>query len=144
MSIFTPKQVEDRIIQAFEKSFRTEVGPARAFFELPQRGGPPVRVIYVVYAAMGNSIDELHNWFFEQVVDPLITKAGGEGYLYWRHPERVLAYKSRTVVVEGVEQKEESVFKIRTRLAVLDKRLNPITIADAVKLEGMIMPTVSG
>jgi len=140
--IFTPQKVEARIIDAFERAFITEYGPARAFFQIPQRNADPVRVVYVVYAAMGPDLDKVHDWFFEHVVDPLISKAAG-GWLYWRNPERVLAYGSNVVRI-GEDKGHTPLYKIRTRLAVLDMALNPVTLGDPTKHEGVNMVQVDG
>ena len=144
--IMTASQVvEARIIQAFEDDFRCELGPAKAFFELPQRGYPgnPVRVIYVTYAIQGTDLQKVEGWFFEYVIDVLREKTGGDGYLYWRNPERVLVYpiKTKTLTSGAQVVRDPIIYKIRTRFAVLDKELNAVVPPD-YKPEGALTPEV--
>lgn len=134
---------EQRIIGALETDFTAELGPAKAFFELPQREGDPVRVIYVTYAIQGEDLQDVENWFFEHVIDVLREKTGGDGYLYWRNPERVLVYPVTTKTLTSGAQvtRDPVIYKIRTRFAVLDKFLNPI-VAPEYKPEGALTPEI--
>ena len=143
MIMTASEQVEATIIQAFEDDFRCEFGPATAFFELPQRSGEPVRVIYVTYAIQGEDLQDVENWFFEYVIDVLREKTQGDGFLYWRNPERVLVYPIRTKTLSsGAEVPRDPIlYKVRTRFAVLDKELNPIVPPD-YKPEGALTPEV--
>ena len=143
MIMTAPEQVEATIIQALEDDFRCEFGPAMAFFELPQRSGEPVRVIYVTYAIQGEDLQDVENWFFEHVIDPLREKTGGDGFLYWRNPERVLVYPitSKTLSSGAQVTRNPPLYKIRTRFAVLDKDLNPVVVPDH-KPEGALTEVV--
>lgn len=143
MIMTAAQQVEATIIQAFEDDFTTEMGPAKAFFELPQRDGDPVRVIYVTYAVQGTDLQKVENWFFEYVIDVLREKTGGDGYLFWRNPERVLVYPITTKVLSSGAKvtRDPVIYKIRTRFAVLDKKLNPVVPPD-YKAEGTLTPEI--
>ena len=143
MIMTASEQVEATIIQAFEDDFTAELGPAKAFFELPQRDGKPVRVIYVTYAIQGEDLQAVENWFFENVIDVLREKTGGDGFLYWRNPERVLVYPITTKILSSGTKVTRSpvLYKIRTRFAVLDKDLNPVVVPD-YKPEGALTPEV--
>lgn len=139
----TTRTSEDRIIETLENNFRTERGPAKAFFELPQRDADPVRVIYVTYAVQGEDLQLVENYFFEYVIDPLIELTGGEGYLFWRNCERVLVYAISTKTLSSGAQvtRKPPLYKIRTRFAVLDKSLNAV-VAPLYKPEGDLVHTV--
>ncbi|HDZ37785.1 MAG TPA: hypothetical protein ENH62_05810 [Marinobacter sp.] len=123
---------EQLIIRAFEKGLDCMPGAHVAWFDLPQREGPKVRCTYVTYACAGNNLADMFAWFFERVVDPLIAQAGDGGYLFWRLPERV------SVQVETGRMGSERRFNIRTRIVVLNKALEEVRIADAIKAEGAI------
>lgn len=144
MIMTAAEQVEATIIQAFEDDFTAELGPAKAFFELPQRSGDPVRVTYVTYAIQGEDLQKVENWFFEYIIDVLREKTGGDGYLFWRLPERVLVYSLTTKTLSsGAEvTRTPTLYKIRTRFAVLDKELNPVVLPDYSKPEGALTPEI--
>lgn len=120
---------EQRITSAFEHAFRCALGPAQAFFEIPQKDDLPVRVTYVVYAVSGEHLEDMERWFMERVVAPLKNIAGEGGYLYWRNPERVSVDTARY----------DSRFTIYTRIAVLDGSLEEVRLTgDAAKLPGKL------
>ena len=113
------------LIDYCEEHFDCEVGPPKAYFELPQRDGKdPVRVTYVVYAVQGPTYDACEKWLLEHVFEPLEKEAGDDKLLYWRLPEMIQVEPLR----DGV--------KVRTRLMVLDKNMNQVFIAEKVVSDG--------
>lgn len=126
------EQTQDRLIETFESAFACDIGPPKSFFEIPQRFGKPVRVIYSSYVASGNDLAELELWFIVNVVAPLAEKGVS---LYWRLPSRIEVYPRQT------HGKSED-YVIRTRIGVLDKLLQLVVIEDTVTPEGALMTRV--
>jgi hypothetical protein len=110
-----------RAIEYAEESFRCLFGEPRAFFEIPQRGGDAVRVVYVVYALCGSDRASLENALIRTL--RALKEDGGE-FLYWRNLERIVLSK-----IDGL-------YRIWARIAVLNKDLDPVVLSDAVKIEG--------
>lgn len=119
------------LIDYCEEHFDCEVGPPKAYFELPQRDGKdPVRVTYVVYAVQGPTYGACEEWLLEHVFEPLEKEAGDDKLLYWRLPEMFQVEPLR----DGV--------KVRTRLMVLDKNMNQVFIAEKVVSDGEACSTI--
>lgn len=117
------------LIDYCEEHFDCELGPPRAFFELPQREGKdPVRVIYHVYAVQGPTYADCEAWLLEHVFEPLQQRAGDEARLYWRSEDKI-----------SVEPMRDRV-KVRTRLAVL-KKIDQVILEEQVTREGMPCPS---
>ena len=114
--------VIQRLTTTAEDMFDCTHGPAMAFFEMPQRGADPIRVVYVTYAVRGEDIDMLEKWMLIKVLTPLEDKGGTR--LFWR---------LGTCFDVSVD---DELYYLRTRLAVLDDDLNAVVINDAVKPEG--------
>ena len=113
------------LIDFCQEHFDCELGPPMAFFELPQRESKdPVRVVYHVYAVRGPTYAECEKWLIENVFEPLVESAGEEPRLYWR-----LEYKI------SVEPLRDHVL-VRTRLAVLNREMQQVILADKVASEG--------
>lgn len=125
--------VQEKLIDAFEDRFVCMQGEAKAWFEIPQREGDPVRGVYVVYVVKGRDLEDVKTYFVNTVIIPLASKAlrpDKDGpFLYWRKTNRV------EVTREGEE------FKIYTRICVLDDNLESIVIDKMVKKEGQLTPT---
>ncbi len=122
--------VAQPLITFCEENFDCELGPPMAFFELPQREGKdPVRVIYHVYAVRGPTYEDCEKWLIEKVFEPLVHRAGDEARLYWR-----LDYKI------AVEPLRDGVM-VRTRLAILDKEMQQVFIAEMMTPEGADCPS---
>ncbi len=104
-------------------NFNCMPGPSCAYFEIPQRESEDVRVTYVAYAALGSGRNKVEAWLLENVLVPLKKRAGSGARLYWR---------------QSIELTEVSPsrWRVYTRLAVLDKDLEPVVIDDMVKPEG--------
>lgn len=113
--------VIQRLTTMAEDMFDCTHGPAMAFFEMPQRGADPIRVVYVTYVVSGDDIDDLEQWMLS-VLMSLEDKGGTR--LFWRLETRF-----------SVEVYDERYY-LRTRLAVLDDDLNAVVIKDAIKPEG--------
>lgn len=113
--------VIQRLTTTAEDMFDCTHGPAMAFFEMPQRGADPIRVVYVTYVVSGDDIDDLEQWMLS-VLMSLEDKGGTR--LFWRLETRF-----------SVEVYDERYY-LRTRLAVLDDDLNAVVIKDAIKPEG--------
>lgn len=113
------------LIDFCEEHFDCEVGPPKAYFEFPQRDNPdPVRVIYHVYAIQGPTYEACEKWLIENVFEPLVKAAGDEPRLYWRIEDKIR--------VEPLRDK----IKVRTRLAVLNREMQQVILADMVCREG--------
>lgn len=121
-----------RLRDLTEECFDCTWGEPRAFFELPQRVGDDIRVIYYSYVARGDDLDELEHWFIDNVIMPLDEKAGDPSRLYWRLADCF------HVSLEG-----DGLYSLRTRIAVLDKDLNVITLPDTLTPEGMPATVIS-
>ena len=122
--------VAQPLIDYCEEHFDCELGPPMAFFELPQREGKdPVRVIYHVYVVRGPTYEACEKWLIEKVFKPLDQRAGDEARLYWR-----LDYKI------AVEPLRDGVM-VRTRLAILDKEMQQVFIAEMMTPEGAECPS---
>ena len=114
----------NKVIAYAESNFRCLLGEPKAFFEIPQRDGDIVRVIYVVYA-----LACLEEGVLEPAMIRTLSKLkemGGE-FLYWRNPEKV-----------DIRQDDDGTHKYRiyTRIAVLNKDLEPVVLDDEIKPEG--------
>ncbi len=119
------------LIDFCQEHFDCETGPPRAYFELPQRdANDPVRLSYVVYAVQGPTYEACEKWLLENVFEPLEKEACDEARLYWRLEDMIQVETFRDHV------------RVRTRLAVLDKNLNQVYIADKVVTEGRECPSV--
>ncbi len=114
-------------------NFNCMPGPLCAYFEIPQRESEDIRVTYVVYAAQGSGRDKLEQWFLENVLLPLRGAAGSGARLYWRLSGSCIE----------LTEIAPSKWRVYTRLAVLDKDLEPVVIDDMVKLEGVRMRDIS-
>lgn len=123
--------VFEPLVTFCQENFDCERGPAAAYFELPQIGLDPVRVIYVVYAIEGPTYEACETWMIDKVFRPLVQKAGIDARLYWRLPEMFDITPYRDVI------------RLRTRLAVLNKDLELCQIPEAIKPEGTACPRVS-
>ena len=110
-------------IDCAERNFMCKIGPAKAFFEFDG-----VRAVYVAYAAGGSDSERLNDWMIDGVLKPLLEKGGH--YLYWRLPEKI----------EFRHPSDDAdLYRIYTRIAVLDKDFNSVLISDMVKPEGYPM-----
>jgi hypothetical protein len=125
----------DKLVNYLEERFSCTWGPPMAFFELPQKDGAPVRVIYVTYAVRGDTFEECESWMMNNVLVPLHEKAGPDSYLYWRLTERF--------VVTGDTDRLRPEVQLRTRLAVLNAACEPVRIDDMIKPEGVRSPRVT-
>lgn len=110
------------LIDYLEACFRCEQGLRQAFFEMPAVGGKVTRVTYVSYAVSGLDWSSVESWMMDNVLRPLVAKAGENAWLYWRNEECFRV------------ENEDGRVQLRTRFAVLDKDLN------AVDLTGDIEP----
>lgn len=115
----------DTLLDLFESMFQTEHGPPMAFFHIPVNNAEPIRAIYTSYVAKGENLQDVTEWFAENVVRPLARKAGEGAFLYWRLPEKL----------EVCRIESDDMWTVRTRIVVLDKALNLITV-DTLKEEG--------
>ena len=120
----------ERLTMVAEDEFDCQLGQPRAFFELPQRIGEDIRVIYVTYAFRGDELDRLEQAMVD-VLDRLSKKAGDDARLYWR--------LSPAFHVELVDEQ----YYLRTRLAVLDCNLDPVVLDDVVKRECEPTPVIA-
>ncbi len=107
-----------------ERNFKCEIGPAKACFETDAG----VRVVYVAYAAGCCTSSPLSDWMIDKVFQPLLEKGGK--YLYWRLPEKI-EYR--------LPSEDDDRYRIYTRIAVLDKDFDSISVSDMVKPEGYAM-----
>ena len=105
-----------------------QLGPPKAYFDLPSSDGP-VRVVYVVYAAKARTRYAVMEWMLEKVLKPLVNGAGKGGYLYWRNK----------ACIEVPSDPIDGWYKAYTRIAVLDNTLGPVCITNMVKPEGVAM-----
>lgn len=140
-TIYDIQETATALIGLFEERFVCTQGEPKAFFEIPQRGGDPVRGVYVVYAVRGKILVEARDYFIKQVIVALAEKAVsyrddpdsvlddiGGPFLYWRIADKVQVTF------------EDGWFKIYTRICVLDDNLDSITIDDMIKQEGRLAP----
>ena len=123
--------IVQRLREVTEQEFDCQHGLQQAFFELPQRGAESIRVTYVVYAFKGNDLNVLEQAMIDEVIVPLSQKAGADAMLYWRLTD---CYQ-----VDVIDDGEH--YMLRTRIAVLDKDLNAVTLPDVVKTEGARVQT---
>lgn len=136
-TIYDMNETATALIGLFEERFVCTQGEPKAFFQIPQRGGDPVRGVYVVYAVRGKVLVEARDYFIKEVIVALAEKAQavdeltdqlGGPFLYWRIADKVqVAF-------------EDGWFKIYTRICVLDDNLDSVTIDDMVKQEGRLAP----
>ena len=112
----------NKAIEYAEENFRCLMGEQKAFFEIPQRNGEPIRGIYVVYALRGRDEEALERAMVASFRK--LKEMGGE-YLYWRNEEKV-----------SLGQDGDGLHRIRARIVVFDRDLRPIVWDDAVKIEG--------
>ena len=112
-----------------EANFTCFLGPQKAYFELDKTiDASDRRVVYVAYAARADNPKALSDWLIDSVLNPLLEKGGR--YLYWRLPEKIdFSHPS----VDAPE------YRIYTRIAVLDKDLQAVSLPDMVKPEGVAM-----
>lgn len=120
-----------RLVEITEQWFDCSPGLPMCFFELPQRYGDDIRLVYVTYVIRGPALLDLEQWMIENVIIPLAEKTDGEGKLWWRLPQ----YYEVTL-------EQDQLYTLRTRIAVTDKRLNVVTLPDVLKVEGQPCPTV--
>ena len=113
------------LIEYLEACFHCKQGERTAFFEMPAVGGNVTRGIYVTYAVSALDLASAESWMMDNVLRPLVAKAGESAWLYWRLEECFEVTN------------EDNRFQLRTRIAVLDKDLN------AVVLSGDIEPGVT-
>lgn len=112
------------LIDYLEEHFRCEHGERRAFFEMPAPGGNVTRVIYVSYVVNGPDWSSVETWMMDNVLKPLVKKAGENGWLYWRLEECF-----------HIEQKDDRV-RLRTRIGVLNEDLEAVEITESMTPEG--------
>ena len=116
-------------IDCAESNFKCAVGPAAAWFDLGESVGEnTTKVVYVAYAAGSSSSKPLNGWLIDNVFKPLLEKGGK--YLYWRLPEKV-EFKHPS--------DDDPVYRIYTRIAVLDKDFNSVVLPEMAKPEGVAM-----
>ena len=72
------------LIDYAEMNFNATHGQRTAFFELPQRVGDPVRLIYVSYVVKADTEEQGCQWMHDNVLVPLAQQTTGNGYLWWR------------------------------------------------------------
>lgn len=120
------------LIDYLEQHFRCEHGERRAFFEMPAPGGNVTRVIYVSYVVNGPDWGSVEDWMIDNVLKPLVEKAGENTWLYWRLEE---CFEVRT---------EDDRIQLRTRIGVLDKDLNAVEITECMKPEGDSVIRIDG
>jgi len=133
---FDMKETATALVGLFEERFVCIQGEPTAWFDIPQRGGDPVRGVYVVYAVRGKVLVEARDYFIKRVIVALAEKAAtdndtddiGGPFLYWRIADKVQVTF------------EDGWFKIYTRICVLDDNLDSITIDDMIKQEGRLAP----
>ena len=118
-----------RLVELTEQHFDCRPGMPMVFFEIPQRIGDDIRLVYDTYAARGDNIDELEQWFIDSVIVPLYEKTDGMGRLWWRLAE---CFEVELVTWSGKPLE----YHLRTRIAVTDKDLNVVRLDDVIKLEG--------
>ena len=120
------------LIGRAEQLFMCMDGPKRAFFEIPQADNEPVRAIYVVYAARSPIKEDLCDWMGKLLIQ--LHEAGG-AYLYWRIDDMI-------ELVKDGDNHNRDMWRIYTRIVVLDKDLKPVVLEGDVKHEGEIAPIV--
>lgn len=118
-----------RLLDWVEMHFDCELGPARAFFEVPQRSGDPVRIVYHTYVVRGDKLDDLIEWMLDNVFRPLARETKHEGLLYWRLPD--------CFEVQMIDDE----YYLRTRIAVRSRDdLDRDISSPARKPEGQPVP----
>ncbi len=108
------------LIDYLEACFHCKQGERATFFEMPAVGGKVTRVIYVTYAVSGLDWSSVESWMMDNVLRPLVAKADGDSWLYWRLEECFEVTNEDNRVV------------LRTRIAVLDKDLNAVDLAGEI------------
>ena len=117
------KQIAN-LIDLCESMFTCEHGPQKAFFHIPMVGGEPMPATYVIYSVQGANLDDLIEWYIENTLRSLRRKAGEGAFLFWR-----LSECFRISIHNGE-------WFLYTRVVVLDKNLNAITVEPGYKIEG--------
>ena len=117
--------VIQRLREVAEQYFDCQHGVPMAFFEIPQRDGEDIRVIYVTYAVRGPDVFDLEQWMIDNVILPLMEKTDGQGKLYWRLAECF-----------DMSLDTDGLYSLRTRIGVLDKDLNVVRLDEVMKHEG--------
>jgi len=121
-----------RLVTIAEEYFDCRHGERCCFFELPQRVGEDIRLIYVSYVIRGDDLPDLERWMIDNVLYPLALKAGDEARLWWRLEDCF-----------AVLLDDDQLYTLRTRIVVTDKDLNPVILPDVLKQEGMPSRVIS-
>lgn len=112
------------LIDYLERHFRCEHGERRAYFEMPAPGCKVTRVIYVSYVINGPDWGSVEAWMMDNVLKPLVKKAGENAWLYWRLEECF-----------QIEREDDRV-RLRTRIGVLNADLEAVEITESMRPEG--------
>ena len=116
-----------KVIDYAEENFQCFTGPPVAWFDLPQKGSDPVRVIYDVYALLASGERILEHSMINTFRG---LKAAGGKHLYWRSNEKVSL------------DKINDLYRIWTRIAVLNDNLDLIVLDGEVNPEGVAIKEI--
>lgn len=121
----------DQLIGFCKENFQCERGSPQAYFEFPhpEKDGEIVRVDFVTYIINAQTAHGAAEWMLENVLKPLVEKAGPNPRLYWRLEEkfRLSAYANQR-------------FDLYTRIGVMTKGFEPVEIEDMLRREGERTP----
>ncbi len=123
--------IED-LIELSESLFLCEDGPPKTFFHIPIAGKEPMRATYVSYVSKAKRLPDLCGWMAYAVLRPLRQKAGEGAFLYWRMTDGFIASRID----------DDSLWLLRTRIVVLDKDLNVITLPNVLHKEGALISQI--
>lgn len=112
------------LIDYLEQHFHCAHGERMAYFEMPAPGGKVTRVIYVSYVVNGPDWSSVETWMMDNVLRPLVEKAGENAWLYWRLEE--------CFQFELIDDR----VRLRTRIGVLNEDLEAVEITESMRPEG--------